>query len=77
MCLKIYLFLMNVAALFSGGKDSVFSIYVAQQYGWKVSHLVTISSENKESWMYHTININLTDSLAKSIGIPLMEERVQ
>jgi diphthine-ammonia ligase len=64
---------MRVAALFSGGKDSVFSIYIAQQYGWDVSHLVTLESENKYSWMFHSINIHLTELLAEALGIPLVK----
>jgi predicted ATP pyrophosphatase (TIGR00289 family) len=64
---------MRVAALFSGGKDSVFSIYIAQQYGWDVSHLVTLESENKHSWMFHSVNIHLTDLLAETLGIPLVK----
>jgi diphthine-ammonia ligase len=65
--------MMRVAALFSGGKDSVFSIYIAQQYGWDVSHLVTLESENKDSWMFHSINIHLTGLLAETLGIPLVK----
>ena len=64
---------MKVAALFSGGKDSVFSIYIVQQYGWDVSHLVTLESENKDSWMFHSINIHLTDLLAETLGIPFVK----
>jgi len=65
--------MMRVAALFSGGKDSVFSIYIAQQYGWGISHLVTLESENKDSWMFHSINIHLTELLAETLGIPLVK----
>ena len=68
---------MKVAALFSGGKDSVFSIYIAQQYGWDVTHLVSIISENKDSWMYHSVNIHLTQTLAEAINIPLITETTQ
>jgi len=64
---------MKVAALFSGGKDSTYAIYIAQQYGWDVTKLVTIISENKDSWMYHTLNIHLTEKQADSIGIPLIK----
>jgi len=64
---------MRVAALFSGGKDSVFSIYIAQQYGWDVTTLVTLASENKDSWMFHSINIHLTELLAEALGIPLVK----
>jgi diphthine-ammonia ligase len=65
--------LMKVAALFSGGKDSVFAVYITQQYGWEVSHLVTLLPEKPDSWMFHSINIQLTDLLAKALGIPLVK----
>ena len=65
---------MNVAALFSGGKDSVFAIYIAQQYGWDITHLVSIFPENKDSWMYHSVNIHLTKTLAEAINIPLVTQ---
>jgi len=65
---------MKVAALFSGGKDSVFSVYIAMQHGWDVTHLVTVLPENKDSWMFHTINIHLTDKLSEAIDIPLVNK---
>jgi predicted ATP pyrophosphatase (TIGR00289 family) len=66
--------MMKVAALFSGGKDSVFSIYLAQQFGWEIMHLVTLQPEKQDSWMFHSINIHLTDLLAEAIGIPLLKK---
>jgi diphthine-ammonia ligase len=65
--------LMRVAALFSGGKDSVFAVYITQQYGWDVSHLVSLLPEKPDSWMFHSINIQFTDLLAKALGIPLVK----
>jgi len=62
---------MKVAVLFSGGKDSTFSIYIARQYGWDVTHLVTLLPEKKDSWMFHSINIHLVDKLAEAMSIPL------
>ena len=61
---------MNVAALFSGGKDSVFAVYITKQYGWDVTHLVSILPEQPDSWMFHSINIHLTGQLAEALGIP-------
>ena len=60
---------MNVASLFSGGKDSVFSIYIAQQWGWYISHLVTIIPKKKDSWMFHSLNIDQTKKIAKALDI--------
>jgi len=65
---------MKVAALFSGGKDSVFSVYIARQYAWDVSHLVTLQPERTDSWMFHSINIHLTDLLAEALEIPLVKK---
>jgi len=63
---------MKVAALFSGGKDSIYSIYIAQQWGWEVTHLITLEPENRESWMFHSINIHLTKKISESIDIPII-----
>lgn len=63
---------MNVAALFSGGKDSVFAVYITKQYGWDVTHLISILPEKPDSWMFHSINIHLTGQLAEALGIPLV-----
>ena len=68
---------MRVAALFSGGKDSAFAIYIAQQYGWDVTNLVTLYPENQDSWMFHSINIHLTELLADSLKIPLVKKTTQ
>ncbi|MCX6670724.1 MAG: TIGR00289 family protein [Euryarchaeota archaeon] len=64
---------MRVAALFSGGKDSVFAVYITQQYGWDVSHLVSLLPKKPDSWMFHSLNIQYTDLLAKAIDIPLVK----
>jgi len=68
---------MKVAALFSGGKDSIFAIYIAQQYGWDITHLVSIFPENKDSWMYHSVNIHLTKTLANALNIPLISKETK
>ena len=65
--------LMNVSALFSGGKDSVFAVYLAEQHGWNVTNLVTIIPENKDSWMYHSVNVHLVDELSEAINIPIVK----
>lgn len=61
---------MNVAALFSGGKDSVFAVYWAVQQGWDVRCLVTLASSNPESYLFHTPNIRWTRLQSKTMKIP-------
>lgn len=61
---------MKVAVLFSGGKDSCFACYKAMEEH-KVMCLISIISENKESYMFHTPNIALTDMQAKAMELNL------
>jgi ABC transporter with metal-binding/Fe-S-binding domain ATP-binding protein len=68
---------MNVAALFSGGKDSTYALYITQQWGWNVTHLVTLIPDNTESWMFHSLNLPLTGLLAHSLDIPLVTRTTQ
>ncbi|MBM2852670.1 MAG: diphthine--ammonia ligase [Candidatus Nitrosotenuis sp.] len=61
---------MNLAALFSGGKDSAFSIYEAQNHGHTVKCLVTILANSEDSHLLHHPNIRLASLQAKSMKIP-------
>ncbi len=62
---------MKLAALISGGKDSSFAIYRALKEGHIVTDLVTIVSENEDSYMFHSANIHLTELISEACGIPL------
>ena len=61
---------MRLAALFSGGKDSTFSIYEAQREGHVVKCLVTISPSSQESMLLHHPNIEYSKLQATSMCIP-------
>ena len=63
---------MDVAVLFSGGKDSTMAIYKALNEGHNVKYLISMISKNKESYMFHVPNINLTELLAEAMNIPLI-----
>ncbi len=64
---------MKVAALFSGGKDSAYAVHYAQQQGYEVVCLVSAVSKNKESYMYHTLNIGRVPEQAHAMGIELYQ----
>ena len=53
---------MKLAALFSGGKDSTYSIYKVKQMGHDVKCLVTIFPKSSNSHLLHfpTSRINKT-----------------
>ena len=64
---------MKLAVLFSGGKDSVLAMSKAMKTD-EVVCLISILSENKESYMFHTPNIELTKLQAEAIGLPLIQK---
>ncbi len=63
---------MNVAVLFSGGKDSTMALYAALDGGEDVKYLLSMKSKNDESYMFHVPNIHVTDLLAEALDIPIM-----
>ena len=63
---------MNVAVLFSGGKDSTMALYYALQEKEDVKYLLSMKSKNDESYMFHVPNIHITDLLAEALDIPIM-----
>ena len=56
---------MKLAALFTGGKDSTYAIYLAQKQGHEIVCLITVQSENQDSYMFHTPAIELTELQAE------------
>lgn len=63
---------VKLAALFSSGKDSCYAIHIMRNQNYNVKCLVTIRSENKDSFMYHTPNVDLAKLQSEAIEIPLI-----
>ena len=63
---------MNVAVLFSGGKDSTMAVYAALEAKEDVKYLLSVKSRNDESYMFHVPNIHITDLLSEALDIPIM-----
>jgi len=68
---------MRIAILFSGGKDSTFTAYYYIQQAWDVKCLITLRSENKYSYMFHTPNIDITKLQAQAMKLPLLEQQTK
>lgn len=62
---------MKLAALISGGKDSLYAAYLASKEH-ELACFVTIKSENPESYMFHVPNVELVKLQAEAAGIPLI-----
>ena len=61
-----------IAVLFSGGKDSVFTLHYFMEQGWDVKCLVSLKSKNEDSWMFHTPAIEMVELQSEALGIPLV-----
>lgn len=57
---------MTVTALVSGGKDSIYSAYLADTQGWPVDELVTIAPPDPDAMMFHTPNLDVVPLQAQA-----------
>lgn len=64
---------MRLGVLFSGGKDSTLALHKTAEKE-EVVCLITLVSENKESYMFHTPNIELTALQAEALHLPLIKK---
>ena len=66
---------MKAAVLFSGGKDSTMAAYKAIEQGYSIEYLVTMISDNPESYMFHVPNIHITELSSEAMEIPLIKAK--
>jgi ABC transporter with metal-binding/Fe-S-binding domain ATP-binding protein len=64
---------MRLGVLFSGGKDSTLALHYAAEKE-QVVCLITLVSENKESYMFHTPNIDVSTLQTKALGMPQIKK---
>jgi len=61
---------MRAAVLFSGGKDSVYATYIAQQQHLDVVGTITIIPSVSDSYMFHVPNARFASIISSAMGIP-------
>jgi ABC transporter with metal-binding/Fe-S-binding domain ATP-binding protein len=59
---------LRLAALVSGGKDSIHAAALCETHGWSVECLITIVPEEKDSLLFHTPNLRWVPLLAEAWG---------
>jgi diphthine-ammonia ligase len=64
-----------LGALFSGGKDSTYALYLSLQQGFDVPCLITLEPLTPESYMFHHPNIELTRMQAAAMEIPIISKQ--
>lgn len=62
---------LKLAALISGGKDSMLALHHAVWSGHEVAYLVVMHPKRRDSWMFHTQNLHMTELISEALGIPL------
>lgn len=67
---------MKLAALVSGGKDSLYAAYLASK-DHEIAYVISMISENPASYMFHFPNIHLVKTQASLMGIPLIEKKTK
>lgn len=68
---------MKCAVLFSGGKDSAYAAFLEKEKGNEIACLITIFSENPESYMFHTPSITKVEKQAEAMNIPLLVQKTK
>ncbi len=63
---------MRLAALISGGKDSMLALHLAAERH-DVVCLVTAMPDNPDSYMFHTPNLHIVDAIARCLEMPLLK----
>jgi diphthine-ammonia ligase len=67
---------LRVACLFSGGKDSTYSLYLAKQWGLSVDCLLTLIPHSEESSLFHCPNIWTTQLQSQALDIPIITKKI-
>jgi len=68
--------MIRAAVLFSGGKDSVYATYIAQQQHFDVVGTITIIPSVSDSYMFHVPNARLASTISSAMGIPNLTAEV-
>ncbi len=68
---------MKCAVLFSGGKDSTYAAYLAKHYNNEITCLISIISENPESYMFHTPSISKVNKQAEVMNLPIIIKKTK
>ena len=61
---------MDVAILYSGGKDSTFAIEHAKNKGWDIKYLISVKPTRKDCFLFHYATVEQTKDIANMLQIP-------
>ena len=67
---------LKVGCLFSGGKDSTFSLYLAKQWGLTIKCLLTLIPYSEDSYLFHYPNTWITKIQSQVLQIPIITKKI-
>ncbi|MFQ5974994.1 MAG: diphthine--ammonia ligase [Candidatus Hydrothermarchaeales archaeon] len=68
---------MKLGALISGGKDSLFAMYLMHIKGHEIKYLITMLPKRTNSYMFHHPNAHLTKLQAEAMGLPIISRETE
>ncbi len=60
---------MNIAVLFSGGKDSNYAVEFAKSKGWNIQYLLSVKPSRKDCYLFHFATVEHTPIQAKLLEL--------
>ena len=66
---------MKSAVLLSGGKDSLYALWISANQGFEIACLVTLIPESFESWVFHYPTVELVKLQAEAMGKPFFTRK--
>lgn len=60
---------MNVAILYSGGKDSNYAVDYAKSKGWNIQYLLSVKPSRKDCYLFHYATVEHTPQQAELLGL--------
>lgn len=58
---------MDVAVMYSGGKDSTYAIEHAIKKGWNIKYLISVKPNRKDCYLFHYATVEWTKELSKNV----------
>ena len=68
---------MKLAALVSGGKDSIYAIHLAKKEGHTIECILSMLPKRQDSYMFHHPNAAMTKIQAGLMGIPIITKKTE
>jgi diphthine-ammonia ligase len=68
--------MLQLAASWSGGKDSCLACYKAISAGFEVSHLLNMVNRDAKRSMSHGLNARLISAQAQAVGVAMVQKEV-